>query len=70
MSVSLLFCSRDPGALTVHQAHSMMQLHLECDVETCRVRRRARTTLVEAKAMVLDTRATPTPAAAVPGGRG
>lgn len=69
MSVLLLMCRRDPGKLTTGQAHKMMQQHLECDVATCKVRRRARTTLVEAKAMVLDTRATPAPAVAVPGSR-
>ncbi len=64
MSVLLLMCRRDPGPLDTGQAHKMMQQHLECDVSTCAARRRARTTLVEAKAMVLDTRATPIPAAA------
>ncbi|MFC5791770.1 hypothetical protein ACFPPE_18120 [Agromyces tardus] len=61
MSVMLLFCQRDPGALSTKKAHSMMQLHLECSVETCQVRRRARNTLVEAQLMVLDERAAQAP---------
>jgi hypothetical protein len=36
-----------------------MQVHLDCSLELCRVRRRARRTLVEARLMVLDERATP-----------
>lgn len=55
---ALLLCVNDPGALTIDQAHRVMQIHLECDVDTCRARRRARTTLVESKRMVLDDRAT------------
>lgn len=57
----LRFCHRDPGELTAEQAHRAMQVHLECDVDTCRTRRRARTTLVEQKRMVLDDRALPVP---------
>ncbi|MFJ4654386.1 hypothetical protein ACIP5Y_24215 [Nocardia sp. NPDC088792] len=57
-------CSCDPGELTATQAHIAMQLHLECGVHTCRVRSRARNTLVSAGQMVLDTRATRAPAAA------
>ncbi|MEU4416049.1 hypothetical protein [Nocardia salmonicida] len=34
-----------------------MQVHLECAVDTCRSRRRARATLVEQNRMVLDERA-------------
>ncbi|MEU2034705.1 hypothetical protein [Nocardia amamiensis] len=52
-------CARDPGELTAGQAHRAMQVHLDCSVELCRVRRRARRTLVEARLMVLDERATP-----------
>ncbi|BDU02528.1 hypothetical protein ABZ552_26010 [Nocardia sp. NPDC019219] len=52
-------CTRDPGELTAGQAHRAMQVHLDCSVEMCRVRRRARRTLVEARLMVLDERATP-----------
>jgi hypothetical protein len=47
----------DPGKLTPEQAHRAMQIHLECSVDLCRVRRPARHTLVEAKLMVLDQRA-------------
>lgn len=50
-------CCADPGAMTVEQAHRAMQVHLECLVEVCRVRRRARRTLVAAGRMVLDERA-------------
>lgn len=53
----LLFCNRDPGPLTAENAHKVMQVHLECEVDTCRARRRARNTLVELKRMVLDERA-------------
>ncbi|WP_378737082.1 hypothetical protein [Nocardia brasiliensis] len=49
----------DPGELTPEQAHRAMQVHLNCDVDVCRARRRARRTLVEARRMVLDERATP-----------
>ncbi|MFE7744905.1 hypothetical protein [Nocardia sp. NPDC057455] len=52
-------CAKDPGELTAGQAHTAMQVHLDCSVELCRVRRRARGTLVEARLMVLDERATP-----------
>ncbi|WP_067808123.1 hypothetical protein [Nocardia beijingensis] len=52
-------CAEDPGELTASQAHRAMQVHLDCSVEICRVRRRARRTLVEARLMVLDERATP-----------
>ncbi|WP_141717546.1 hypothetical protein [Nocardia altamirensis] len=52
-------CSVDPGELTPEQAHRAMQVHLSCSVDACRMRRRARRTLVEAKRMVLDERATP-----------
>ncbi|WP_051174859.1 hypothetical protein [Nocardia exalbida] len=48
-----------PGELTAGRAHTAMQVHLDCSVELCRVRRRARGTLVEARLMVLDERATP-----------
>ncbi|MFE2998782.1 hypothetical protein ACFXG4_27735 [Nocardia sp. NPDC059246] len=56
-------CYSDPGKLTAAQAHTAMQLHLGCGVDTCRVRRRARTALVAAGRMVLDPRATRTNAA-------
>lgn len=52
-------CSTDPGELTPAQAHRAMQIHLCCSVDLCRVRRRARQTLVESRRMVLDERATP-----------
>lgn len=55
-------CYTDPGDLTTAQAHTAMQLHLGCGVNTCRVRRRARTALVAAGRMVLDPRAARTPA--------
>lgn len=51
-------CVADPGEMTVLQAHKAMQLHLECGVDTCWVRRRARAALVEDGRMVLDDRAT------------
>jgi len=43
--------------MTTRQAHSAMQLHLDCTVDRCLVRRRARATLVEAGKCVLDERA-------------
>ncbi|MEU0543436.1 hypothetical protein [Nocardia sp. NPDC005978] len=45
--------------MSVEEAHSAMQLHLDCTVETCQVRRRARATLVEEGRCVLDERALP-----------
>lgn len=56
---ALLVCRSDPGALTIEQAHAAMQLHLDCTVDCCRVRHRARRTLVEAGRCVLDQRALP-----------
>ncbi|TCJ94297.1 hypothetical protein DFR71_4896 [Nocardia alba] len=50
-------CHSDPGKLSAEQAHRVMQTHLECSVDLCRARRRARQVLVEAKLMVLDQRA-------------
>ncbi|MRH91528.1 hypothetical protein GFY24_29500 [Nocardia sp. SYP-A9097] len=50
-------CYADPGILTAAQAHTAMQLHLECGVATCRVRSRARNVLVTAGRMILDPRA-------------
>lgn len=54
---ALLACGTDPGPMTTEQAHAAMQMHLDCTVDECRVRRRARTTLVEAGRCVLDDRA-------------
>lgn len=54
---ALLICTVDPGELTTEQAHRGMQVHLECGVDTCKVRRRARSTLVANNRMVLDCRA-------------
>ncbi|MFI6363051.1 hypothetical protein ACIBG0_09910 [Nocardia sp. NPDC050630] len=56
---SLLACGNDPGVLTNQQAHAAMQLHIDCTVDRCLVRRAARTTLVEAGRCVLDERALP-----------
>ncbi|MET7770396.1 hypothetical protein [Nocardia sp. NPDC005366] len=56
---SFLTCGRDPGVMTDEQAHAAMQLHLDCTVDCCMVRRRARTTLVESGKCVLDERALP-----------
>lgn len=53
----LYACDSDPGPLTTEQAHTAMQLHLDCTVDDCRVRRRARSTLVDAGCCVLDARA-------------
>ncbi|MEU2256365.1 MULTISPECIES: hypothetical protein [Nocardia] len=53
----LLVCGRDPGVMTDEQAHAAMQLHIDCTVDSCLVRRRARTTLVESGKCVLDERA-------------
>ncbi|UGT41850.1 hypothetical protein LTV02_39145 [Nocardia yamanashiensis] len=54
-------CYADPGELTTTQAHTAMQLHLGCGVDTCHVRRRARTALVAAGHMILDPRAARAP---------
>ncbi|SUE31564.1 Uncharacterised protein [Nocardia farcinica] len=56
-TAGLLSCGSDPGVMTTTQAHSAMQLHLDCTVDRCLVRRRARATLVEAGKCVLDERA-------------
>ncbi|MFJ9365362.1 hypothetical protein ACIRRA_13215 [Nocardia sp. NPDC101769] len=53
-------CYSDPGELTAAQAHTAMQIHLGCGVDTCLVRQRARTALIAAGRMVLDSRATRT----------
>lgn len=58
-------CYADPGELTAAQAHTAMQMHLGCGVDTCRVRWRARTALVADGRMVLDPRAARLPS--VPG---
>ncbi|WP_067695318.1 hypothetical protein [Nocardia jejuensis] len=55
----LLRCRRDPGVMSTEQAHAAMQLHLDCTVDTCKVRRRARATLVDEGRCVLDERALP-----------
>ncbi|MFI5778339.1 hypothetical protein [Nocardia sp. NPDC051570] len=55
----LLGCGVDPGVMTVEHAHAAMQVHLECAVDTCKVRRRARAVLVEEGRCVLDERALP-----------
>ncbi len=52
-------CRADPGPMTTEQAHLAMQVHLECSVDRCRVRRRARCKLVKERRMVLDERAEP-----------
>ncbi|MGW0180019.1 hypothetical protein [Nocardia sp. NPDC003345] len=54
---TVLDCGDDPGVMSPEQAHSAMQLHLDCTVDMCRVRRRARATLVESGRCVLDNRA-------------
>ncbi|MFD3510057.1 hypothetical protein [Nocardia sp. NPDC058666] len=58
IAAALLSCGSDPGPMEPEQAHAAMQLHLDCTVDECRVRRRARKTLVEAGRCVLDERAT------------
>lgn len=55
----LLRCRKDPGRMTVEQAHAAMQMHIDCTVTDCRVRRRARSTLVAEGRCVLDERALP-----------
>ncbi|MFD7842458.1 hypothetical protein ACFV4K_05935 [Nocardia sp. NPDC059764] len=57
-------CYSDPGKLTATQAHTAMQLHLGCGIDTCLVRSRARDALVAAGRMVLDKRAVRSPAEA------
>lgn len=59
MTLYIFPCDEDPGPLSKQDAHRLMQLHIDCQADICRARRRARTTLVEAKAMVLDERAVP-----------
>ncbi|MFC3963718.1 hypothetical protein [Nocardia jiangsuensis] len=56
---ALYTCAADPGPLTPEQAHTAMQLHLDCTVDECLARRRARRTLVEAGRCVLEARALP-----------
>ena len=43
-----------PTALTVDQAHRLMQVHLECSAADCGARRTALTLLVAEKRYVLD----------------
>lgn len=43
-----------PPALTVDQAHRLMQVHLECTTANCGVRQTALTLLVAEKHYVLD----------------
>ena len=54
---TLLDCADDPGAMSPDQAHAAMQAHLDCTVDICLVRRRARATLVDTGRCVLDNRA-------------
>ncbi|WP_433567529.1 hypothetical protein ACQP1O_21425 [Nocardia sp. CA-151230] len=54
-------CDDDPGTLTAGQAHTALQLHLGCGVDSCWARWRARTALVVAGRMVLDPRAARVP---------
>ncbi|MFC6011559.1 hypothetical protein [Nocardia lasii] len=58
IAAALQSCGDDPGPMNPEQAHAAMQSHLDCTVDECRVRRRARRTLVEAGRCVLDERAT------------
>ncbi|MFF0541358.1 hypothetical protein ACWEVD_12855 [Nocardia thailandica] len=57
VAAALLNCGTDPGPMNPEQAHAAMQLHLDCTVDQCRVRRRARNTLVDEGRCVLDERA-------------
>ncbi|MFC4373943.1 hypothetical protein ACFO5K_07485 [Nocardia halotolerans] len=57
IAAALLGCGADPGPMQAEQAHAAMQLHLDCTVDECRVRRRARDTLVESGHCVLEERA-------------
>lgn len=50
-------CCADPGPMNTTQAHRAMQVHIECSVDRCRVRRCARNALVDNGRMVLDERA-------------
>lgn len=50
-------CAVDPGEFTVELAHLAMQVHLECTTDICRVRQRARNTLVDSRRMVPNERA-------------
>jgi hypothetical protein len=44
-----------PGPMEVDFAHRVMQLHLECPITICGLKRQARDTLVDEKRMVLDS---------------
>ncbi|MFB8275572.1 hypothetical protein [Nocardia colli] len=57
MNTDIADCRVDPGPMSAARAHRAMQIHLDCSVDTCRVRRRARGTLVQSGSMVLDPRA-------------
>ncbi|MFB7877047.1 hypothetical protein ACFC06_17470 [Nocardia sp. NPDC056064] len=57
IAAALLGCDEDPGPMDSERAHAAMQLHIDCFVDECRVRRRARNTLVESGRCVLDERA-------------
>ncbi|MEU7144300.1 hypothetical protein ABZ942_32990 [Nocardia sp. NPDC046473] len=57
MNADIADCRVDPGPMSAARAHRAMQIHLDCSVDTCRVRRRARGILVQSGAMILDPRA-------------
>ncbi|MFC9999677.1 hypothetical protein [Nocardia sp. NPDC127526] len=43
------------GPLTTEQAHEVMQVHLTCTADTCRIKHTAVATLAEAKHLVPDS---------------
>ncbi|MEJ3741691.1 hypothetical protein WEI85_00115 [Actinomycetes bacterium KLBMP 9797] len=49
-------CDETPEALTVEQAHSIMQEHIRCDIASCRQRHAARALLVRDGRYVLAAR--------------
>ncbi|MFF3225889.1 hypothetical protein ACFYV7_24040 [Nocardia suismassiliense] len=57
MDAGIAECRIDPGPMSAARAHRAMQIHLDCSVDICWVRRRARSTLVQDGSMVLDPRA-------------
>jgi len=53
--MSLLNHAAVPATMSTGYAHRIMQLHLDCTVSICPVKRQAKMTLIEAGRLVPDT---------------
>jgi hypothetical protein len=56
--MSLLDHAAVPAVMSVGYAHRIMQIHIECPVSICPVKRQAKATLIEAKKFVPDSNRT------------